>query len=59
MMTPLDIQTVKFSGATLGYKKSEVEAFLDEVLLNYEHLYRANKESNDKINALSKTIEKS
>lgn len=57
MLTPLDIQTVKFSNSTLGYKKSEVDAFLDEVLINYEHLYRTSKESGDKINNLTKSLE--
>ena len=57
MMTPLDIQTVKFSGATLGYKKAEVDSFVSQVLTDYEVLYRTNKELNEKINSLSKMIE--
>lgn len=57
MMTPLDIQTVKFSGSTLGYKKSEVDSFVSQVLTDYELLYRTNKELNEKISSLSKMIE--
>lgn len=57
MMTPLDIQTVKFAGSTLGYKKSEVDAFLAEVLVNYEYLYRAVNESNEKIKSMTKMLD--
>lgn len=57
MMTPLDIQTVKFSNSTLGYKKSEVDSFVAEVLTNYESLYRSANESAQKISSLSKMIE--
>lgn len=57
MMTPLDIQTVKFSNSTLGYKKSEVDSFVAEVLTNYESLYRNVNESSQKISSLSKMIE--
>ena len=57
MMTPLDIQTVKFSNSTLGYKKSEVDSFFSEVLTNYEFLYRTAKESEEKIKSLSKMVE--
>ena len=57
MMTPLDIQTVKFSNSTLGYKKSEVDSFVAEVLTNYESLYRSVNESAQKISSLSKMIE--
>ena len=54
MMTPLDIQTAKFAGSALGYKKSEVDAFMAEVLVNYEYLYRAVNESNEKIKSMTK-----
>ena len=57
MMTPLDIQTVKFSNSTLGYKKAEVDSFVSEVLTNYEFLYRNSKESDEKVKSLSKMVE--
>ena len=52
MMTPLDIQTTKFSNSTLGYKIAEVDNFLAEVLTNYEFFYRTSKESEEKRKAL-------
>ncbi len=57
MMTPLDIQTVKFSNSPMGYKKAEVDSFVAEVLTNYESLYRSTNESAQKISSLSKMIE--
>lgn len=57
MMTPLDIQTVKFSNAAVGYKKSEVDNFVAQVLTDYEKLYKDSAESGEKINSLSKLIE--
>ena len=53
MMTPLDIQTKSFSNAPLGYKKTEVDSFTEEVLTNYETLYKSYNEANEKIKALS------
>ncbi|MBQ4630653.1 MAG: DivIVA domain-containing protein [Clostridia bacterium] len=57
MLTPLDIKTTKFSTSALGYKKAEVDAFMDEILKNYEKLYKTVNDSNDKIKALNKQIE--
>ena len=57
MMTPLDIQTVKFAGSAFGYKKTEVDAFLAEILVNYEYLYRAVNESNEKIKSMTKMLD--
>lgn len=57
MMTPLDIQNKKFSNATLGYKKAEVDMFMEEVLNDYEKLYKTANESKEKITSLTKTLE--
>ncbi len=57
MMTPLDIQNKSFSSAAVGYKKAEVDAFMTEVLADYEKLYKMNAESKEKINSLSKMVE--
>lgn len=56
MITPLDIRNMKFSSNMLGYKKVEVDAFLDEILLDYEKLYRKSSESDEKIKSLSKLV---
>lgn len=57
MMTPLDIQTKVFSKAALGYKKEEVDAFMEELLGNYEELYKSYNETKEKLKSISKTLE--
>lgn len=57
MMTPLDIQNKVFSKATFGYKKEEVDTFMEEILQNYENLYKSYNESKEKVNSLSKLVE--
>lgn len=57
MMTPLDIQNKKYSNAPLGYKKTEVDAFMADILKDYEQLYRTANDSKDKVNSLSKMVE--
>ncbi len=57
MMTPLEIQNKVFSKGTFGYKKEEVDAFMEEILQNYETLYKSYNESKEKVNSLSKMVE--
>jgi len=57
MMTPMDLQNKKFSGTPLGYKKAEVDEFFAEVLSDYEILYKGMKEAENKIKALSASVE--
>lgn len=57
MMTPLDIQTVKFSNSPMGYKKSEVDSFIAQILTDYEKLYKDSTESGEKIKSLSKLVD--
>ncbi|MBQ4528111.1 MAG: DivIVA domain-containing protein [Clostridia bacterium] len=57
MITPLDIQTIKFASSPMGYKKAEVDEFLQELLKNYERLYKNSNESSEKIKALTKQLE--
>lgn len=64
MITPIEIQNKVFKSGGLGYDKKDVDSFLQEILENYEGLYREKMEMNDRINVLSeglqyyKTIEK-
>lgn len=64
MITPIEIQNKVFKSGGLGYDKKDVDAFMQELLDNYELLYREKMEMNDKINVLKeglqyyKTIEK-
>ena len=57
MITPLDIQTKSFSNAAMGYKKAEVDAFFEELLRDYEALYKSSNESNAKIKELTKLVD--
>ncbi|MBQ8799286.1 MAG: DivIVA domain-containing protein [Lachnospiraceae bacterium] len=64
MITPIDIQNKVFKSGGLGYDKKDVDSFMQDLLDNYEMLYRENMELNDRISVLSeglqyyKTIEK-
>ncbi len=64
MITPIEIQNKVFKSGGLGYDKKDVDSFMEEILENYETLYRERMEMNDRINVLNeglqyyKTIEK-
>ncbi len=64
MITPIEIQNKVFKSGGLGYDKKEVDSFMEEILENYEGLYRERMEMTDRINTLKeglqyyKTIEK-
>ncbi|EOD01290.1 DivIVA domain-containing protein [Caldisalinibacter kiritimatiensis] len=57
MITPLDIQNREFRKGVRGYKESEVDSFLDEVMIDYEKLYKENSELKDKITMLNEQLE--
>ncbi len=57
MITPLDIQKKTFSNSPLGYKKQEVDDFQDEILVEYELLYKEYKASEEKIKELQKLLD--
>lgn len=57
MLTPLDIQNKKFTSSAMGYKKNEVDEFLELVLRDYESMYKSNIDLNDKINMLNNALE--
>ena len=45
MITPLDIENKKFARQVVnGYNVDEVDAFLDEIMIDYEKIYRENAE---------------
>lgn len=64
MITPIEIQNKVFKSGGLGYDKKDVDSFMQELLENYEMLYREKMEMKDRINVLNeglqyyKTIEK-
>lgn len=54
MLTPLDIHNKEFKKGFRGYNEEEVDDFLDQVVRDYESLYRENielKETVDRVNA--------
>ena len=56
MLTPLDIQNKEFKRGVRGYKESDVDAFLDEIIVDYEKMYKENIELKDKISMLNDQI---
>ena len=40
MLTPLDIENKRFPTKFKGYDDAEVDAFLDQVTIDYERLYK-------------------
>lgn len=58
MITPLDIQNKEFKKSIRGYNESQVDEFLDEIIRDYENIYKENLELKDKILLLNEQIEK-
>lgn len=56
MLTPLDIQNKEFGKGFRGYKEIEVDSFLDEVIADYEFVFKENLELKSKIDMLNEQI---
>lgn len=56
MITPLDIQNKEFKKSFMGYNAKAVDLFLDEIIDDYEKIYKENIELKDKISMLSDQI---
>ncbi len=59
MLSANEIKNVRFSTAMGGYKKEEVDVFLDKVEADYELFERTLREMNNKINELKGQLEDS
>lgn len=57
MITPIEIQNKVFKSGGLGYDKKDVDNFMQEILENYEELYREKMELNDRINVLKEGLQ--
>lgn len=58
MITPLEIENKKFSKKTLnGYNPEEVDDFLDELVKDYEVLYRKATKGQDQLDELNTKLE--
>lgn len=57
MLTPNDIENKVFKKSKMkGYDIDDVEDFLEELLADYEHLYKENAELKDKIGAMQESV---
>ncbi len=56
-ITPMDISNKEFKKGLRGYNPEEVDEFLDEIVDNYEELYKDNALLKEKVSALSEKIE--
>jgi cell division initiation protein len=58
MLTPLDIHNKLFERGFRGYKMEEVDAFLDEIIRDYESFLRENKELKETLARMQEEEEK-
>jgi cell division initiation protein len=49
MLTPLDIHNKEFTKSMRGYKPEEVDSFLDEIIKDFETLFRENHEMKEQM----------
>ena len=56
-LTPMDINNKEFKRGLRGYNPEEVDEFLDEVIENYEQLYKDNSKLKEKITLANEQIE--
>lgn len=56
-LTPMDINNKEFKKGLRGYNPEEVDEFLDEVVENYEEIYKDNSKLREKIIHLTEQIE--
>ncbi len=56
MISPVDIQNKKFKRSFRGYDDEEVDKFLDEIIEDYEQIYRENIELKDKVTNLNEKL---
>ena len=56
MITPMDIHNKEFEKGFSGYDTDAVDAFMTELVHDYEVLYRENREMTDKIEQLEKRL---
>lgn len=56
MITPMDLENKQFSTSMRGYSKSEVDAFMAELIKEYEVLYRENREMKDQLASIEDRV---
>lgn len=55
-LTPMDIHNKEFSRSFRGYDDDEVDQFLDEIVEDFERLYKENIELKDRLEMLAQQI---
>ncbi len=58
MITPLDIQNKEFKKSVRGYNEAQVDAFLDQIMVDYEQLYKENLDMKEQLERDTKQVEK-
>ena len=57
MLTPMDIHNKEFKRSFRGYNEDEIDEFLDQVVNDYEKLYRENDKLKEEVERSRKDIE--
>lgn len=57
MLTPLDIENIRFQKAVRGYNVDEVDDFLDQLSADYEKIYKENIELKENIESSKRELE--
>lgn len=57
MLTPVDIHNKEFKRSFRGYNEEEVDEFLDQVVKDYEKIYRENIELKETLDRVSSKLE--
>ncbi|HHU63843.1 MAG TPA: DivIVA domain-containing protein [Clostridiales bacterium] len=52
-LTPMDIHNKEFSRSFRGYNEDEVDEFLDQVVIDFERLYKENMEYKERLELLN------
>ena len=55
-LTPMDINNKEFKRGLRGYNAEEVDEFLDEVIENYEELFKENAKMKERLSAANEKI---
>jgi len=58
MLTPLEINKKEFKKTFRGYDEEQVDSFLDQIIIDYEKLYRENQDLHEKLEQLDSTIKR-
>lgn len=57
MLTPVDIHNKEFKRSFRGYNEEEVDEFLDQVVKDYEKIYRENIELKETLDRVASKLE--